>query len=206
MSKATRGRPQVDQGAGTVPAPGAVEKVAAYLTAAWCLGFAAVSAWQLVAGDEAASALPGYESGLTVMIALVLVLKLLGALVALAAVAPPRRWLPTNLLASALWGVFGLLALYSAGNLVITVVTVSGLVEPSAAWTAAGGVTVRAVLYVLFFLVGAAAFGVLAVSFHRRWSAPLRVVLVGLVGAPLALSVLLVGAPAVLGWLGLFPT
>ena len=182
--------------------------MAAYLTAAWCLGFAAVSAWQLVAGDDAGTdtALSGYESGLTLMIALVLVLKLLGAVVALAAVAPPQRWLPTNLLASTLWGVFSLLALYSAGNLVITVATVSGLVEPSAAWTAAGGVTAKAVLYVLFFLIGAAVFGVLAFSFHRRRRPPGGVIVVGLIGAPVVLGLLLVGAPAVLGWLGLFPT
>ena len=39
---------------------------------------------------------------------------------------------------------------------------------PSAAWTAAGGVTARAIGYVLFFLAGAALFGVLAVWFRRR--------------------------------------
>jgi hypothetical protein len=59
------------------------------------------------------------------------------------------------------------LALYSAGNL-ITAGTVGGLLAPSAAWTAAGRVTGKAVLYVLFFLAGAALFGMLAVWFHRR--------------------------------------
>jgi hypothetical protein len=205
MSGSTRGRPLVERRPDSVAVPGAVERAAAYVTAAWCLGFAAVSAWQLVAGGDAESAFPGYESGLTVMIALVLVLKLLGAVVALAAVAPPQRWLPTNLLASVLWGVFGVLGVYSAGNLVITVVTVSGLVEPSAAWTAAGGVTLKAVLYVLFFLVGAGVFGVLAVALHRRRRPPGWVVVVGLLGAPVVLALLLVVAPAVLGWLGLFP-
>lgn len=164
-----------------------------------------VSAWQLVPGGDPGGHLPGYESGLTVMIAGVLVLKLLGAVIALTAIAPPQRWLPANPLASSLWVVFGLLGLYSAGNIVITIVTVSGLVEPSAAWTAAGGVTFKAVLYVLFFLAGTAASGVLAVSFHRRRQPPRRVVLIGLAGAPLLLGLLLVGGPAVLDRLGLFP-
>jgi hypothetical protein len=61
------------------------------------------------------------------------------------------------------------LALYSAGNLVITVATVGGLVPPSAAWESAGGVTARALLYVLFFLVGTGLFGTLAVSFQHRY-------------------------------------
>ena len=71
-------------------------------------------------------------SGLAIMSVLVGVLKLAGAAVALAAVlAPPglpRR--PRRLLGVALWGAFGLLSLYSAGNLVITVGTVSGLLAP----------------------------------------------------------------------------
>ena len=72
---------------------------------------------------------------------------------------------PHQLLAVGLWGAFGLLSLYSAGNLPITIGTVSGLLAPSAAWTAAGGVTSKAILYLLFFLAGAALFGVLAVWF-----------------------------------------
>jgi hypothetical protein len=104
-----------------------------------------------------------------------------------------------------LWGAFGLLALYSAGNLVITVGTVSGLLAPSAAWTAAGGVTARSVLYVLFFLAGAALFGVLAVWFHRRHGLGWTSAAAGLVGAPLLLWLILAAAPAVLGWWGLLP-
>jgi hypothetical protein len=111
-----------------------------------------------------------------------------------------------RLLGVAVWGAFGVLALYSAGNLFITVGTESGLLAPSAAWTAAGGVTGRAVLYVLFFLAGAAMFGVLAVWFHRRhhlrWSAAVA----GLAGAPLLLGLILAAAPAILGRWGLLPT
>ena len=50
---------------------------------------------------------------------LVGVLKLAGAAVALAAVLvrPGRSGWPRQLFGAALWGAFGLLALYSAGNL-----------------------------------------------------------------------------------------
>jgi hypothetical protein len=103
-------------------------------------------------------------------------------------------------------GAFGLLGLYSAGNLAITVGTVGGLLAPSAAWTAAGGVTPRAVGYVLFFLAGAALFGVLAVWFHRRHQLRRTVAVAGLAGAPLLLGLILTVVPAILSRWGLLPT
>ena len=173
-----------------------------YAAAAWCLGFAGVSVW-LVA-DMAGE--PG-KAGLVILSLAALVLKLAGAGVALAAVGSRPGWSdrPVRLLGVALWGAFGLLALYSAGNLAITAGTESGLVAPSAAWTAAGGVTPRAVLYVLFFLAGAATFGVLAVWFHRRHHLPWTTAVAGLAGAPLLLGLLLGVAPAVLTRWGLLP-
>ena len=66
-------------------------------------------------------------------------LKVLGAYVAWASIRPAPKRRNVWLLAAALWGAAGLLALYSAGNLVITVATESGLVSPSAAWESAGG-------------------------------------------------------------------
>jgi hypothetical protein len=171
-----------------------------------------VSAWQVVADligqPDARQRYAAYASGLAVMGMLVLVLKLAGAAVALTAVLVrpglPRR--PLQLLGVALWGAFGLLGLYSAGNLVITVGTVSGVLAPSAAWTAAGGVTPEAILYVLFFLVGAALFGVLAVWFHRRHHLRWTAAVAGLVGAPLLLGLILAVVPAILGRWGLLPT
>ena len=190
------------------PAPPTTVRALGYTAAAWCLLFAAVSAWQVVAGPAADQRLAADASGLAIMSALVGVLKLAGAAVALAAVlAPPglpRR--PLQLLGVALWGAFGLLTLYSAGNLVITVGTVSGLLAPSAAWTAAGGVTPKAVLYVLFFLAGAGLFGVLAVWFHRRHRLRWTSAVAGLAGAPLLLGLLLAAAPAILGRWGLLPS
>ena len=84
----------------------------------------------------------------------------------------------------------------------ITVGTISGLLAPSAAWNAAGGVTPKAVLYVLYVLAGAALFGVLAFWFHRlRWTSAVA----GLAGAPLLLALILAAVPAILGRWGLFP-
>jgi hypothetical protein len=163
----------------------------------------------MVADPAAAARRYGADvAGLVVISLLVLVLKLAGAGVALAAVlAPPRlsrRWL--RLLGVAVWGAFGVLALYSAGNLFITAGTESGLMAPSAAWTAAGGVTGRAVLYLLFFLAGAAMFGVLAGWFYRRHHLRWTAAVAGLAGAPLLLGLVLGVAPAVLGRWGLLPT
>jgi hypothetical protein len=183
-----------------------------YVAAAWCLAFAGISAWQVTADltgpPDPRQRYAAYASGLAIMGVLVGVLKLTGAGVALAAVlvrpGPPRR--PRRLLGVALWGAFGLLGLYSAGNLAITVGTVTGLLAPSAAWTAAGGVTARAILYVGFFLAGAVLFGVLAVWFHRRHRLRWTSAVAGLAGAPLLLGLVLAAAPTILGRFGLLPT
>jgi hypothetical protein len=199
-----RGRPRP-------PSPRRVRLVG-YAAAAWCLAFAAVSAWQLAAGGllgppATRQRYAADAAGLAVIAVLVGLLKLAGAAVALAAVLarPGRpRW-PHQLLGVAVWGAAGLLGLYSAGNLAITAGTVSGLLRPSAAWTAAGGVSAKAVLYVLFFLVGAALFGVLAAWCQRRHRLGWPVAAAGLAGAPLLLGLILGVAPALLGRWGLLP-
>ena len=192
------------------PSPAGAARAVGYVAAGWCLGFAAVSAWQVVAGPTGPAERSAADaSGLAILIVLVGVLKLVGAAVALAAVLVrpgPRPGRPVQLLGVALWGAFGVLGLYSAGNLAITVGTVSGLLAPSAAWTAAGGVTPKAIAYVLFFLAGATLFGLLAVWFHRRHHLRWTAAVAGLAGAPLLLGLLLAAAPALLGQWGLLPT
>jgi hypothetical protein len=179
-----------------------------YAVAAWCLGFAGESGWlvaELIAHPE--GVVRRYDadaSGLVIMSLLVLVLKLAGAGLVLVRPGRARGWV--RLLGVAVWGAFGVLALYSAGNLFITAGTETGLMAPSAAWTAAGGVTGRAVLYVLFFLAGAAMFGTLAVWFHRRHHLRWTEAVAGLAGAPLLLGLVLGAAPAILGRWGLLPT
>jgi hypothetical protein len=180
--------------AGRGPSPGVT--IIGWCAAAWCLLFAAVNAWDLATGIS--TRFGSHARAITVLSAFVFVLKLAGAVAALAAVAPKRIQLPTWPVAVTLWGAFGLLGIYSAGNLVISIGTVTGLLKPSGAWTAAGGVSLRAVLFVLFFIAGAAAFGTLAIWFHRRHRLSWGPVLLGLVGAPLLLALILAVAPAIL--------
>jgi hypothetical protein len=90
------------------PLLGVPVRAVGYLAATWCLGFAAVSAWQVVQ-PAASQRYAADASGLAIMSAVVGVLKLGGAAVALAAVlvrpGPPRR--SRRLLGVALWGAFG---------------------------------------------------------------------------------------------------
>ena len=59
-----------------VPAPPTTARAVGYSAAAWCLFFAAVSAWQVVAGPAPGQRFAGYASGLAIMSVLVGVLKL----------------------------------------------------------------------------------------------------------------------------------
>ena len=187
------------------PAAGTVSpaiKATAVLVAAWCLGFAAVNAWQLATGRLTGDQVAGYTTALVVASILVLLLKLLGAGMALASLRTVHhrgvRWL----LGATLWAATSTLALYSAGNLIITFGTVTGLLEPTAAWESAGGVTIRAVAYVLFFLAGAAMFAALTVSYHRRHRLHWAAVAAGITGPPVLLGGLLVVVPALLTTVG----
>ena len=81
-----RGAPQRDEG----DVPGRARLVG-YAAAAWCLGFAAVNARDVVSGPGPDHELRAYASGLALMSALVLVLKVLGAYVAWASIRPAGR-------------------------------------------------------------------------------------------------------------------
>lgn len=181
-------------------------RVVGYTVAAWCLAFVAVSGWQLVTGREASDPFATYASGIAAMIILVLVLKILGAVMALLAIRSQLPRMSPKLLAIGLWGAFALLAIDSAGSIVLAVGNMTGLMEPTAAWESAGGITPRSILYVLFFLVGAILFGVLARSFHRRHRVPWTAAGLGLLGASILLGAFLVIAPKILSYLDLLPS
>jgi hypothetical protein len=90
-----------------------------YAAAAWCIGFAGVTAWQLAAGPIGQPAVgqphAAYASGLAIMGVLAGVLKLAGAALALAAVLVwPGR--PRQLLGVGLWGPLGCLACTRRGT------------------------------------------------------------------------------------------
>ena len=164
-----------------------------WVMAAWCLGFAAVNIAFQVTGRFASGPYAELAAGLAVMDWIVVGLKLLGAAVAvLAAYSRPATAMRTVLI----WGAFGLLGLYSAGNIVelaVLLVADAGLIE------------LRSLAYMTFFLAGAAGYGTLALSYSRRTSAKASHAVIGVLGAPLVLGALLVAAPAALTAMGLLP-
>jgi hypothetical protein len=168
-------------------------RVLAWLVVAWCLGFAAVNVVFEVTGRFAGGPHAELAAGLAVMDWLVVGLKLLGAAVAVRSVrARPASAVRTVLV----WGAFALLALYSAGGvveLVGLVLTDPGRIEPAA------------LAYLGFFVAGAVGYGVLAVSYARRTRARRAHLVIGVLGAPVVLGLLLVAAPAALAAMGLLP-
>jgi hypothetical protein len=140
-----------------------------------------------------------YASGLTVMNWLVIVLKLLGAVVSLLSIADRARWPSPATLGVLLWGAFSTIGVYAAGSLVQAIGMASGLMGDP------GDIDVAGVAYVLFFLAAAVGFGILAVSHSRRHGLRKRVAMIGMLGAPAMLLVILVVMPALLVGLGIMP-
>ena len=151
-----------------------------WVMAAWCLGFAAVNIAFQVTGRFAGGPYAELAPGLAVMDWIVVGLKLLGAAVALLATTTRTATAVRTVL---IWGAFGLLGLYSAGNiveLVVLLVADPGLTE------------LRSLAYMAFFLAGAAGYGALAVSYSRRTGAKASHAFIGVLGAPLVLGAVLV--------------
>jgi hypothetical protein len=92
---------------------------------------------------------------------------------------------------------FALLGLYSAGN----VVELVGMFLSDR-----GGIELRSLAYIVFFLAGAAGYGALAVSYSRRTHARRSHAVLVVLGAPIVLDALLVAAPAALTAMGLLPS
>lgn len=179
--------------------PGVGVRVVGVLMALWCVGFATVNAVFEATDWLAGTPYAGYP-GISVMNWFVAGLKLVGAAVALLTVAGRPRFVPPAVLGLAAWGAFATLAVYSLGSVAEAVGMLAGL---------AGGpdqVTGWGIGYVLFFLSAAAGFGVLAVSHSRRYAVPRRVALLGALGAPALLALILLVVPTVLAAFGLLPT
>lgn len=162
----------------------------AWMLAAWCLGFAAVNLGFAATGGFADGQYAEYAGALAVMNWLAFVLKLAGAGIAILTVVEPPRWIPVGLRAVAVWSAFSLLAIYSAGS-------VGELV-----WFLANDpdtIDARGLAYMAFFAAGAIGYGSLAWSYHRRSGSTRRHVVIGALGGPVGLALLLVAAPAALG-------
>lgn len=172
--------------------------VLAVLMAAGCLAFAAVNVFFEVTDRFDQGPAADYASGLSVVNWLVVVVKVVVAAVALLSVSP-RPGMPRRLLGVALWGAFATLGVYGLGSVLQAVGMATGIAGSMQ------DVTLGGIGYVLGFLLAAAGFGVLAVTHSRRHGLSRRVVVLGALGAPVALGLLLIVAPALLVAFGVWP-
>ena len=169
------------------------------LMALCCIGFAVVNIVFELTDRFADGPYAEYSTGITVMNWLVVGLKAVGAAVALLSVASRPRFLPPAFLGVLLWGAFAMLALYGVGSLAQAIGMASGLTG------SADQIDLAGVAYVLFFLLLAAGYGVLAISYSRRFRLRKGVAVLGALGAPVALGVILLAVPMLLAALGVMP-
>lgn len=181
--------------------PAASVTLVGVLVAVMCLGFAGANVALMmgshITGDAYARVAAGYAAGLAMVNVLVIVLKVIGAAAALASVSR-RPWPRPGTVGVVVWGAFSTLAVYVLGSLVEASVFLVG--------GQADRISLASVGYVAFFLVFAAGFGVLAVSYTRRWALRGRHILLGLLAAPVVLGLVLLVVPALLGAAGMVPT
>jgi hypothetical protein len=179
--------------------PGMGIIAAGRLVALCCIGFAVLNIVFELTDHFADGPYAEYSTGFAVMNWLVVGLKVVGAAVALLSVASRPRLLPPVVLGVLLWGAFAMLAVYAAGNVVQAIGMVSGLAGSADQIDPAG------VAYVLFFGVVAAGYGVLAISYSRRFKLRKGVAVLGALGAPVALALILLAVPMLLAALGVMP-
>jgi hypothetical protein len=167
------------------------------IIAVWCAGFAGISIWfeatnYFDTGQYAESA-----AGFSVANWVVTAIKAIGVVVALLAVDHGPRLLAPRVVGTLLWAAFATTGVYVVGSALQSVLMLAGLVGD------ADEIDFAAVSYVLLFLVAAAGFGILAISYARRAGLGKREMLLGAVGAPVVLGGVLVVLPAILTASGL---
>jgi hypothetical protein len=197
LGSTTRPVPVSDPPAQDRPGPGVT--AIGILMALWCLGFAAVNVVFEITGHFADGAYAHYASGISVMDWLVAGLKVLGAVVALLSVARRPRPVSPTVVTVAVWAAFATLAVYALGSAAEAAAMGLGLIG------GAGQIGTRSVAYLLFFLAAAAGYGVLATSHSRRHPHGKGLVILGVLGAPAVLGLLLLAIPALLASFGLLP-
>ncbi|WP_026926095.1 hypothetical protein [Granulicoccus phenolivorans] len=180
--------------------PGPAVIAVALVTAACCLGFAVFNLWFEATGFLAVGPNAAYAEAFTVLNWLVVALKVIGAAAALGSVSGRPRGPLQRLLGLTLWGAFGTLAIYSLGSVGQAVALLLGYLGGP------GRLTPEALAYVLFFLLLATGFGVLAVSYRRRFRLRRWIPVLGFTAGPLVLLVVLLAVPALLAALGVMPS
>jgi hypothetical protein len=179
--------------------PGTAVRTVGVLIALCCVGFALVNAAFELTGHFDDGRLADYTVGMAVMDWLVAVLKLVGAAVALLAISRRTAVVSPAVVTVLLWGAFATLGVYALGSVLEAIGIVAGLVGDIEE------ITLASVAYVLFFSLIAAGYGVLAVSYSRRHRTGMRAVVLGVLGAPALLALVLVAVPMTLQVLGLLP-
>ncbi len=167
--------------------------------ALWSIGFAVVNVVYEITDHFADGPYAEYASGIAVMNWFVVGLKVLAAVVALLSVAKSPRFGPSALMTVLVWGVFATLSVYALGSATQAIGLATGLTG------SAEQVDLAGVGYVLFFLMGAAGYGVLAISYSRRHGLRKGLVALGVLGAPMMLGLILVAVPTLLTAVGLMP-
>lgn len=160
---------------------------AAYGAAAWALGFAGLNLYLQLVGIDDAQIQQNWAAFTTINLG-VIALKVFGAVVALATVHRWGRSIPAWLVSVCAWGAGAMLLLYAGYGLVGLAATGELL-----GWVLAGGTwRLPALVYLGFFAVGGGLFAV-AARIHQRRSTVRRVwALLGALGAPLLLGLVLV--------------
>jgi hypothetical protein len=174
----------------------------AFGAASWAVAFAAVNVYLQLGGVDGDNPLREVWSAMTVMNLSVIALKAAGAALALAAVSQWGRRLPTWLVTAGMWGAGGLLLLYAGVN--------AGALIADGALTSAlplvgGEFAVPGWSYAAFFAVPGVLFAAVARDHQRRSGTASRWMLLGLLGAPALLAMVLLGLPWLLTVTGLLP-
>lgn len=194
--------PHIDGPVSEPPAqgrPGPVATAAGILMALWCLGFAMVNVVFESTVHFASGAYAHYTSGISVMDWLVVALKAVGAVVALLSVAPRPRLVSPAIVTVLVWAAFATLGVYALGSVAEAAGMGLGLIG------GAHKIDTASVAYVLFFLVAALGYGVLATSYSRRHPYGKGLVILGVLGAPVVLGLVLLAIPSLLAAFGLLP-
>lgn len=169
------------------------------IIAMWCGGFAAISIWfeatdYFGTGEYAESA-----SAFSVVNWVVTAIKAVGIVVALLAVDRRPRLPAPRAVGTSLWAAFATTGIYVLGSVSQAALMLTGLAGD------ADKIDFASVAYVLLFILAAAGFGILAVSYARRAGLGKREKVLGTVGAPVVLGGVLVVLPAILTASGLLP-
>jgi len=179
--------------------PGPVVTATGVLMALWCLGFAAVDVVFEVTDHFGSGADANYTAGISVMDWLAVALKVVGASVALlSAVHRPKLASPA-VVTVLVWASFATLGAYVLGSVAEAAGMGLGLIGST------DQIDTRNMAYVLFFLIAAVGYGVLATSYSRRHPPGKGLVILGVLGAPALLGLLLLAVPALLAAFGLLP-